>query len=233
MKRPVLNPRAPAEPAPAALPPFEQLVRAAYAVDAELREFDTPARRKLSAGAFFREQLAAAGSTPEKIARLRDDIEQGTTHGIFEVRSVLRRMVAFVRSPNVYGACRDARRLRHMLTDYAASELSLLGASSLELFALAAQITAEKHPEAFGESPGTETTAQRMAQLKATRDELYQRIATEFTPGDLAYSDLDASGRARVSFKLTGSAVPLYPTQTAGERLVGWLSRQQAKKESG
>jgi len=224
MKRPA--------PAPAELPLLEQLVHDAFAKDAELRELDTLAGRKLSAKAFFREQLAVAGSTPEKIAKLRDSIEAKQTHGIFEVRSVLRRMIAFARSPNVPGACGEARRLRHMLTDYAASELSLLGASSLELFALAGQIAAEKHPDAFGTVESSEDLQRRMQELKAKRDELYQRIATEFTPADLMYDSLDASGRARVSFTMTNGAVPIYPVQTAGERLVGWLARQQPTKES-
>jgi len=222
MRRPAIK-----APAPAAL---EQLVHDAFAADAELRELDTPARRKLSAEAFWREQVAAAGSSEEKLAKLRADIEQGTTHGIFEVRSVLRRMIAFVRSPNVVGVCRDARRLRHMLTDYAASELSLLGASSLELFALAVQITAEKHPDAFGSVESSEGLKQRMEELKRKRDALYARISTEFTPADLRYGELDAGGRARVSFAMTDGAVPIYPVQNAGERLVGWLSRQQAKE---
>jgi len=212
-------------------PLFEQLVHDALATDAELRELDTPARRKLSVEAFLREQLAAAGTTAERIAALRADIEQGKTRAIIEVRSVLRRMVASVRSSKVDGACWDACRLQHMLTDYATSELTLLGASTLELFALAVQITTEKHPDAFGESPGTEATAKRMAELKATRDELYQRISTEFKPEDLQYGELDASGRARVTFKMTNGAVPIYPVQTAGERLVRWLCRQRAKKE--
>jgi len=211
--------------------PFEALVREAAAVALELRELDSLAGRKLCAAAYVREATEAAGTDAARLKELREQIDAGASRGMRAVASALRLMVLAVRSPNYPAPPRMANRLRHMTTPDSTAELARLRASPCDLFALAAQIAAERHPEDFGQAEASDAHAARLLELTLRRDQLYQRIGAEFTPADLEIGPWRGPDRGcRVAFKLTSGEIEIGPAQDAPERLVNWLlAHEQAK----
>jgi hypothetical protein len=207
---------------------FDQLVKAAIAVTKELNALNEPQAEKLSAAALTRSLLAAIQSTPARIKQLRAALEKATP-GLDHARATLRRMVTFLRSPHApRGPIRDPGRLQFLSTRAADAELALLKASSIELFCVAIELAAERHPEAFGTCDDPEGFAERLAQAKARQAELFAKIGTSFTPDDLHIPDGDAQGRSVVSFKISDGQVPIHPRDDAARRLVEYLISHRA-----
>ena len=220
--KPTFKPR----PRLPATPLFDDIVKEAIAVTKELNALNEPAAQKLSAAALTRSLLAAIESTPQRIATLRRALEKPTP-GLDHARATLRRMVTFLRSPNApRGPVREPGRLLYLSTRAADAELALLKASPIELFCVAVELAAEKHPEVFGDCDDPEGFAERLAELKRRQAELFDKIGTSFSPADLHIPDGDAQGRSTVSFKIAPE-VPIHPRGNAGERLINWLLTQQ------
>lgn len=201
---------------------FAAVVRAAAELEKQRRKLDTLEGFKLSPSAFFREALAAARSTPERISKLRGLLESNSP-GLDAARSTLLKMVRAYRSPNWSGPPAELRRLNYLLSDGADAEVAALGFSVFELSCVAAQLTAEKHPQDFGEAESSQGVQQRLLELTLKRDQLFQRIASEFAPDDLLLDDWDAAGKCRASFKMTNGEVSIAPKADAGKRLVDWV----------
>ena len=204
---------------------FEALVAEAVTVERERRARDTVRAAKLTPQAFLREAVAVARTTPERIVRLRAELEGGKP-GLDQTSAALRRMIVAVRSVNFPSPPRELRRLNHLLTADALAELGAVGSSSFELFALAVQIAGERHAEDFGTCEDSAAHAQRLVELALRRDDLFGRMTTEFTADDLLIGEADSRGMALVSFRLSGGAVPLGPRHNAGERLLNWMLTQ-------
>ena len=195
-----------------------ELVLQAAKVVQELQVKSTCAAMKLTQDAFLRNALRIARSTSERLVQLEASIKQDS---LFETADALRRMCAAVRTPNWTAPPQELRRLNYLITPGVVSELAMAGSSTFELFALAAKITAERYPEAFGSCEDTAAHDKRLLELTLERDELFAKIENSYTADDLSIDSPDERGFARVTFKISGGSVPI--GLNAGERLVGWM----------
>lgn len=201
--------------------PFEALVKEALQIEREYRELSTVGASKLTGIAFQREADAIAHITPEQRAKLRAQIDSATD--MPHLNQVLRKMAAFIRTPNCTRPTAEMRRLRFLSTDAADSQMGILGTNIFQMFALAVERCAERWPDSFGQAESTEGHRQRLEELKAERERLFAEIETAYKPEDLTFDDVDATGRARVSFRVSNGRVPVYPRENAGERLIALM----------
>jgi hypothetical protein len=212
--------------------PILALLEEAKSIEAEWKRLDTLAGRKLSAEAFQREALKAAGSTPQRAEKLLEELASPNP-SLDNSRGAFRRMAMAIRSPNWPSPPREFRRLNHLLDKEGKTigELAAIGSNTLELFAAAAVATARDHPEVFGEGESTAGIEARVGELARKRDELFGCISRAITGADLLITDPDKDGRARVSLQITDGAVTLHPVESLGERLIGWsmASERSAK----
>lgn len=202
------------------------LVTEAGEVVKELRVLDTPAAAKLTAPAFVAAAIMIAHTTPERLAKLRGEIEHPTGHNTGNIAATLRRMVVAIRSPNFPRPPTELRRLNYLTTPETVAELAALGSSTFELFALAAQIAAEKHPDAFGECTDSAAHDRQLIDLALKREELYSRISKGWGPTDVETSAPDSHGRVLQTFTLSQGQVSVHPLGNAGERLTNWFLGQ-------
>lgn len=198
--------------------PFESLVQDALRVEREWRAQSTVAACKLTAAAFQREADQIAHINQEQRAKLRAQIDSATD--MPHLQQVLRKMTAFIRTPNCTRPTAEMRRLRFLTSDAADGQMAVLGSNVFQLFALAVERCADKYPDAFGLAESTEGHKQKLAELAQRRDELFAQIGVSYKPEDLMFDDVDATGRARVAFRVSNGRVPIYPRENAGERLV-------------
>jgi hypothetical protein len=175
--------------------------------------------------AFQREAMENAGTTPQKLAELRGRIFKPSNFETSELQSTLRRMGRLVREPSWPAPPSQAerRRLNHTLTPGAVAALPQLGTDVHELFALAVLICTEQHSDCFGPCQSSADHGKRLVELALLRDELRQRIATEWTPADIETSEPDASGKVLITFRASRGLVPVHPAGNAGERLISFL----------
>ncbi len=192
------------------------LLKKALAVEREYQKLTSLAGQKLSARAYLAEALKNSRCDAKDLTRLRREFEDPDGPGLDAARFALRKMVNSVRSPNYPWPPGDPVRMRHLVPDGALAELTNIHATPMQLFALAVQTAGERHPESFGEVESHEGWQRRVAELQA-------RIATAYNQDDILVDDLDATGRARVAFRISSGAVPIYPKENCGERLVNWL----------
>jgi hypothetical protein len=198
-------------------------VRRCVDVVKQLRALDAPAARKLTGKAYLRDAMRIADTTLERLRGLQEKLSPYSP--FFETKAFIRRAMAAIRSPHWPSPARELRRYNHMLTPEALSEIVMLDSSTFEVFALAVLIATERHPEAFGNCTDIEAYEARIVALTLERDALYEKIERQYTADDLLIAEADKHGKAAVSFKITGSAVPLGPQ--AGERLVAWMLAQK------
>jgi hypothetical protein len=110
-----------------------------------------------------------------------------------------------------------------MLNADAVAEIAARGNNTLELFAVASEIAVRDHPQDFGECEDMATHERRLVELTLKRDEAFARIRKHALDDPL----IEESGgdQARVSFRASGGAVPVFPLRDAPERLINWLAR--------
>src|SRR6266705_2377911 len=198
---------------------FTDLVRAALEKEQQRRAKNVPLEWKLTGEAFLREALAIAHSTPERLMELREGLKKGPA---FErANQALRNITKRVRNPTSTSPPTKLKNIGDLIGDDVRSELSALRSNPFELFALGVLIAVEEHPDSFGSNSGD--AERRFQEVTAQRDALNAKIGTDYGPEDIEFSDVDAAGRARVTFKISGGKVPIYPKENAGERLVAWL----------
>lgn len=198
--------------------PFDALVQEALRIEREYRVMATVAAAKLTAAGMQRAADQTARITPAERAKLRAQINSATD--MPHLNQVLRKMAAFIRTPNCTSPTSEMRRLRFLSTDAADSQMGILGTNIFQMFALAVERCAEKYPDSFGLAQSSEGHKQHLEELAAERDRLFAEIGTAYKPEDLTFDDVDATGRARVTFKCSNGRVPIYPKENAGERLV-------------
>jgi hypothetical protein len=201
--------------------PLEALVREAAKVQRSIRELTSLAGQKLAASAYVREAMEIAKADANRLKKLRAEIEDAQT-SMQALNGALRLMVRAVRSPNFPTPPRSARPLRYMLSQQAEAQLAKLAASPFELFAIAAQIAAEKHPEDFGKAQSSDAHEAQLFDLTQKRDQLYGEIATTYGPNDLVLWDWGEDGKCRAAFALSKGAVSIAPRENAAQRLVDW-----------
>ncbi len=202
---------------------FNALLKKALEVEREYRKMASLPGQKLTAKAYLAQAMANARSDTKDLARLRREFEDPDGPGLDAARFALRKMINAVRSPNYPWPPGEPARMRHLVPDAALAELTNISATPMQLFALAVQTAGERYPESFGEVQDHEAWKRRVEELELERVDLYARISTAYDHQDIIVDDLDATGRARVAFRLSGGVVPIYPKENAGERLTAWL----------
>lgn len=207
---------------------FEQRVREFVQLEAEWRQAGTLGACKLSRDAFLREAIDAAHATPQRIEALREELRTARTAESFALLATVRRMAKEVRgvnwpSPPPPG---EDRRLRFFFDDLARSALAVHRCTPSELFACAVAQCGEQHPESFGTCENTALHAQRLKELGAQREKLAAELSSAWTPEDLQFADLSASGTAKVTFRMSDGAIPIYPQSNCAERLANFLLSQ-------
>ena len=108
-----------------------------------------------------------------------------------------------------------------------------LGGDPRRLFALVA-ITAERvyqeKPELFGGIDDIDARRARFAELEGKRAELHKRFPSTWAHNDLHIGRITSDGAALITFAKAPGEVPVHPPETAGERLVEYLLRQEVAK---
>jgi len=66
--------------------------------------------------------------------------------------------------------------------------------------------------------------------LQANRAELHKRFPSAWAHGDLHIGRITSDGAALITFAKAAGEVPVHPPETAGERLVEYLLRQEVAK---
>jgi len=206
---------------------FEALVHEAVEVTQRLDVLNHAGGKMLTADAFLREMLVCARSDASRIVKLRSALDSGSVGR--HTDATLRRMITFLRGSNCPRPPKDPQRLNFLTTDAATGELSRLGMSTAELFAVAVQIAGEDYPELFGSEESTSHIDNELATLRARQAELFKRIPAELTAADMHIGPLDPQGLARVTFKLSDGNVSIAPAENSGERLVRYLVANQRK----
>lgn len=200
---------------------FDALVKEAIA--AEL-EYDAHMHKpRLTAQAFIGECLHRGNSDATKLAKLeraiaeRRDFLPGIVMYIRRIENDVIGQGRFSRAPKAYMHMNFPGR------DEAKGELQALNSNLYELWALAAQHEAVRHPEIFGTIENWDAWEAKAAELKTKHGALLERIGKDFTHDDLVIGEVRSDGAALITFKLAPGLVTLAPQRNAGERLVKHL----------
>lgn len=199
---------------------FEALVKEAIAANLE---YDAHMHKpRLTAQAFIGECLHRGNSDATKLAHLeraiaeRRDFLPGIASYLYHIGSMIGQGRCS-RAPMRYSSMNFPAR------DEAKSELQALNGNLYELWALAAQHEAARHPEIFGTIEDWGAWEAKAAELKAKREALLERIGKDFTHDDLVIGEVRSDGAALITFKLAPGLVTLAPQRNVGERLVKHL----------
>jgi hypothetical protein len=198
---------------------FDETLAEAVRVEQEFRSL-VDHSPKLSPQAFLREACANARLTPTRLAELQRALDARRAD-FPAIAGFLRQAAKWIREASCPRPPRDSRRLS-WLGDVG-QEAATFQTNTLELFAVAAAIAAEQHPEAFGDLEDWAAYEERVRVLHTRRQALYKQLGEAATMDDLLIGELGKDGQARITFKVSGGAVPIAPQSDAGERLVSFI----------
>jgi hypothetical protein len=111
--------------------------------------------------------------------------------------------------------------------DQAVMELGAHAERLFLLWVISAELAYQQNPEVFGRVEDLPAHKARIAELEANRAELHKRFPSTWAHGDLHIGRITSDGAALITFKLAPGEVPVHPPETAGERLVEYLLRQE------
>jgi hypothetical protein len=156
----------------------------------------------------------------EKVEKLRRAIDANPA-GFPQTLRFLRRAGQAIRTSTMPSPPPAASHpyLSTLGRDDAQAELATVGSHILEAFVVAVQDTARLDPDAFGDATDLAAYKKQFEDLQVRRQQLFQRIGTEFTVADLAFERWDATP----TFRIATGIVPIGPQENAGERLVNWI----------
>lgn len=208
---------------------FEALVKEAIAADIE---YDAHMHKpRLTAQAFVGECLHRGNSDLTKIATLeiaiaeRRDFQPG-------IVAYLRHIEGMIGQGRCSRAPKSYTHMNFPARDEAKSELQAFNGNLFELWALAAQHEAVRHPEVFGTIEDWPAWEAKAAELKSKRDTLFERIGREFDQSDLVIGEVRSDGAALITLKIAQPGmVTLAPQRNVGERLVAYLIAHPAEAD--
>lgn len=151
----------------------EELERELAAVERELADLKTPAGRKLSGPAFAKRALLQANTTREEVENLKRWLNYPDNFGAAECNAALRRLIAFVKLPNLSAPPAEISRFRWAFTPAALADAPT---GPFEFLALAALLAAESHPNCFGRFDSPDAVDARVKALTARQAELRSRL---------------------------------------------------------
>jgi hypothetical protein len=100
------------------------------------------------------------------------------------------------------------------------------------LWTIAADLAYQQNPDVFGTVEDLAAHKARIAELEAKRKELHKRFPSTWAHGDLHIGRITSDGAALITFAKAPGEVPVHPLETAGERLVEYLLRQEHETEA-
>ena len=100
------------------------------------------------------------------------------------------------------------------------------------LWVVAAELAYQQNADVFGTVEDLGAHKARIAELEAKRKELYARFPSAWAHGDLHIGRITSDGAALITFAKAPGEVPVHPPETAGERLVEYLLRQEHETEA-
>ena len=95
------------------------------------------------------------------------------------------------------------------------------------LVAIVAEQVYQERPELFGGIDDIDAHKARIAELRAKRNELHAQFPSTWKHTDLHVGRITSDGAALITFAKAPGEVPVHPPETAGERLVEYLLRQE------
>jgi hypothetical protein len=210
---------------------FHELVAEALSVEKELRAL-LPG--KLSLRCFISECLSRADSTYPEVeeikARLEGaDFERNSGTGAY-IRDLTREIASgHLREPP------ERERIGKMYWNQKDQAVLELGGHPEKLFLLwviAAELAYQQNADVFGTVEDLRAHKLRISELEAKRKELYARFPSTWAHGDLHIGRITSDGAALITFAKAPGEVPVHPFESAGERLVEYLMRQEADAEA-
>jgi hypothetical protein len=123
----------------------------------------------------------------------------------------------------VNGIPKNIERMALPGRDEARAELSEVGYSLWEAWALGLLLAKERYPTTFGQINDPAKWLVQLESLKTRRQTLFARIACEYQPNDIQILHTRDDGYSLVSFRVSAGAVALGPLDSAGERLTNHL----------
>jgi hypothetical protein len=110
-----------------------------------------------------------------------------------------------------------------------------LGGHAKKLFLLwvvAAELAYYQNPGVFDTIEDLAAHKARIAELGAKRAQLQERFPSTWARGDLHIGRITSDGAALITFAKAPGEARVHPPETAGERLVEYLLRQEREVEA-
>jgi hypothetical protein len=98
------------------------------------------------------------------------------------------------------------------------------------LWVVAAEVAYQQEPGVFGTVEDLAGHKARIAELAAQCEELHERFPSSWAHNDLHIGKITSDGAALITFAKAPGEVPVHPAETAGQRLVEYLLRQEVAK---
>ena len=207
---------------------FNELITEALSVERELRLL---IRGRPSLRCYISECLSRADTDYTAVEEIKSRLEntgfEKTSGTGAYIRNVTRE-IASGRLPEPPAKERIGR-MGWNQKDEAVLELGGRPEKLFLLWVVAAEIAYQRNPDAFGNVEDLVAHKTRIADLQAKRAELHKRFPSTWAHGDLHIGRITSDGAALITFAKAPGEVPVHPPETAGERLVDYLLRQEAE----
>src|SRR4051812_27611753 len=224
MERPTLRLRLRNRPRPPRTE-FEELVEQAVSITRRVTELESAAAHRLSAAALLRELFKAGVTSPKSVDRLRRKLD--SPH-MANAQATLRRLVTAL-GMGAWSSGISLNRLATLSTSTTENELARVDATLAELFAIAIEQAAGKHPDAFGTCESPAAIRKEFDEIRYEQQELFARIGNTFKPTDLEEGLLDDRGFPVTGVRFREVVVPLAPRESVGQRLVAAYIAKESK----
>ena len=210
---------------------FNELVTEALSVESELRLL-SPDRPSLRC--FIAECLDRAGAEYPAVEEIKARLEGADFERASGTGAYIRDVTRQIASGRLREPPEKARigRMGYNQKDEAVLELGGRPERLFLLLVIAAERACQQNAEVFGTVEDLGAHKAKLAELEAKRKELYAAFPTTWTHGDMHVGRITSDGAALITFKLAPGEIPLHPFATAGERLIEFLLREEAKAET-
>jgi hypothetical protein len=211
---------------------FERLVDEALAIHKGIasasNQFGDARDEKMSARGYLAEALKNARTTRAKIEELdalMARVPEDGNQDLFRFLSTATRQASAIRMDQGVNLRPPTSNLHRLVAGDNAAFVGVLvqggmiGANPLQLIALAALRATRDSPENFGSIDDWAAHHAAMEKNRSRFDELAAQIAKDWRTGEFEVSDPGADGRALITIKVGGAAVPLGDPATLAQRI--------------
>ena len=205
---------------------FNELVNEALEVERELRLL-TPDKPSLRC--YIAECLDRAGAEYPAVEEIKARLEGADFERASGTGAYIRDVTRQIASGRLREPPEKARigRMGYNQKDEAVLELGGRPERLFLLLVIAAERACQQSPDVFGGVEDLGAHKAKLAELEAKRKELYARFRSTWGHNDLHIGRITSDGAALITFAKAPGEVPVHPPETAGERLVEYLLRQE------